>query len=149
MNPGEVTVVKARFAPTDGSAQFPFDATLGPGYVWHCHIVDHEDNEMMRPYNITSAAPAAPSDSVFVQGNDGALWWKAYYNETGSWSNWISLGGVLTSSPGATSPAKGVIDVFVRGSDGALWQREYSNGAWGSWTSLGGQIPSGTGPGAC
>jgi spore coat protein A len=22
----------------------------GPGYVWHCHIIDHEDNEMMRPY---------------------------------------------------------------------------------------------------
>jgi FtsP/CotA-like multicopper oxidase with cupredoxin domain len=22
--------------------------TAGP-YVWHCHIVDHEDNEMMRP----------------------------------------------------------------------------------------------------
>ncbi|MFD8339063.1 multicopper oxidase domain-containing protein [Streptomyces solisilvae] len=22
-----------------------------PGrYVWHCHIVKHEDNEMMRPY---------------------------------------------------------------------------------------------------
>ncbi len=21
----------------------------GYGYVWHCHIVDHEDNEMMRP----------------------------------------------------------------------------------------------------
>ena len=20
-----------------------------PGYVWHCHILDHEDNEMMRP----------------------------------------------------------------------------------------------------
>ena len=19
-------------------------------YVWHCHILDHEDNEMMRPY---------------------------------------------------------------------------------------------------
>jgi hypothetical protein len=19
------------------------------GYVWHCHIIDHEDNEMMRP----------------------------------------------------------------------------------------------------
>jgi FtsP/CotA-like multicopper oxidase with cupredoxin domain len=24
-----------------------------PGqYVWHCHIVEHEDNEMMRPYRI-------------------------------------------------------------------------------------------------
>jgi spore coat protein A len=21
----------------------------GAGYVWHCHIIDHEDNEMMRP----------------------------------------------------------------------------------------------------
>jgi spore coat protein A len=21
-------------------------------YVWHCHIVEHEDNEMMRPYRV-------------------------------------------------------------------------------------------------
>ncbi len=21
-------------------------------YVWHCHIIDHEDNEMMRPYAV-------------------------------------------------------------------------------------------------
>ena len=28
-----------------------FDPTAkGPGYTWHCHILDHEDNEMMRPY---------------------------------------------------------------------------------------------------
>jgi Multicopper oxidase len=26
---------------------------LGAGrYVWHCHIVEHEDNEMMRPYTV-------------------------------------------------------------------------------------------------
>jgi spore coat protein A, manganese oxidase len=24
----------------------------GPGYVWHCHILEHEDNEMMRPYRV-------------------------------------------------------------------------------------------------
>jgi len=24
-------------------------------YVWHCHLLEHEDNEMMRPYVITSA----------------------------------------------------------------------------------------------
>jgi bilirubin oxidase len=24
-----------------------------PGlYVWHCHILEHEDNEMMRPYEV-------------------------------------------------------------------------------------------------
>jgi Multicopper oxidase len=24
-------------------------------YVWHCHILEHEDNEMMRPYDIVGA----------------------------------------------------------------------------------------------
>jgi spore coat protein A len=24
-------------------------------YVWHCHLLEHEDNEMMRPYIITPA----------------------------------------------------------------------------------------------
>jgi FtsP/CotA-like multicopper oxidase with cupredoxin domain len=49
MNPGEVTIIRVRYAPNDGSLAYPFDATVGPGYVWHCHILDHEDNEMMRP----------------------------------------------------------------------------------------------------
>ncbi|HVT61359.1 MAG TPA: multicopper oxidase [Thermoanaerobaculia bacterium] len=25
-------------------------------YVWHCHILEHEDNEMMRPYNVVIRA---------------------------------------------------------------------------------------------
>ena len=55
--PEYVTVIKVRFAQQDGSA-FPFDATDGPGYVWHCHILDHEDNEMMRPYRVVSPPPS-------------------------------------------------------------------------------------------
>lgn len=51
MNPGEVTRIAVQFKPQDGTA-FTFDPTLGPGYVWHCHILDHEDNEMMRPYHV-------------------------------------------------------------------------------------------------
>ena len=35
--PGEVTRVKATF-------------DIAGLYVWHCHIVEHEDNEMMVPY---------------------------------------------------------------------------------------------------
>jgi spore coat protein A len=28
-----------------------------PGrFIWHCHILEHEDNEMMRPYEILPAA---------------------------------------------------------------------------------------------
>jgi spore coat protein A len=26
-------------------------------YVWHCHVLEHEDNEMMRPYDVIAAAP--------------------------------------------------------------------------------------------
>jgi len=37
--PAEITRVKARF-------------DIAGRYVWHCHIVDHEDNEMMRPYQV-------------------------------------------------------------------------------------------------
>ena len=32
-----------------------FDSYPGR-YVWHCHLLEHEDNEMMRPYEIVSAA---------------------------------------------------------------------------------------------
>jgi spore coat protein A len=51
MFPGEVTIIRIRWTQQDGTA-YPFDPTQGPGYVWHCHIVDHEDNEMMRPYKV-------------------------------------------------------------------------------------------------
>jgi FtsP/CotA-like multicopper oxidase with cupredoxin domain len=51
-HPSQVTIIRVRFAPIDGSTDYPFDATEGPGYVWHCHILDHEDNEMMRPFKV-------------------------------------------------------------------------------------------------
>jgi spore coat protein A len=65
MYPGEVTTVIVRWAPTElptttaaADLIFPaFNPAEGPGYVWHCHIIDHEDNEMMRPYSV-AANPA-------------------------------------------------------------------------------------------
>ena len=35
----------------------PFEGYAGR-YVWHCHILEHEDNEMMRPYEVLPAEPA-------------------------------------------------------------------------------------------
>jgi spore coat protein A len=32
----------------------PFTGFTGR-YVWHCHILEHEDNEMMRPYEVVAA----------------------------------------------------------------------------------------------
>ena len=49
--PGEVTRIRAQFNV--------------PGqFVWHCHIVEHEDNEMMRPYRIGRADPDAPDGGM-------------------------------------------------------------------------------------
>lgn len=54
--PGEVTRICADFDT--------------PGlFVWHCHIVEHEDNEMMRPYfvgpmNLVQAAADGADDEV-------------------------------------------------------------------------------------
>jgi spore coat protein A len=47
--PGVVTRIIARF-------DLPTGTTVTPGqkfrYLWHCHILEHEDNEMMRPYDV-------------------------------------------------------------------------------------------------
>jgi spore coat protein A len=58
MNPGEVTRILVRFAPQDESPAYVFDATAEPGYVWHCHILEHEENDMMRPYHLVAPTPA-------------------------------------------------------------------------------------------
>ncbi len=59
VNAGEVVTIRLRWTEQNGNS-FPFDATAGPGYVWHCHLLEHEDNEMMRPYIVVS-----PSSAVF------------------------------------------------------------------------------------
>jgi spore coat protein A, manganese oxidase len=45
--PGQVTRLRLRF-------------TNAGQFVWHCHIVEHEDNEMMRPYRIGPVQPGQP-----------------------------------------------------------------------------------------
>jgi FtsP/CotA-like multicopper oxidase with cupredoxin domain len=58
---GEVLRILVRWTPSDvplnpgrsdaGTNYYQFDPTLGYD-VWHCHIINHEDNEMMRPYRV-------------------------------------------------------------------------------------------------
>jgi FtsP/CotA-like multicopper oxidase with cupredoxin domain len=53
--PGEITRVKALY-------------DIGGLFVWHCHILEHEDNEMMRPYFIGN-----PNDSPIPVGLNGSM----------------------------------------------------------------------------
>ena len=73
--PFMITRLTIRFAPQSvkeadlfpGKNTFPFDPTTGPGYVWHCHILDHEDNDMMRPMAIVN--DDRPSLNSALAGN--------------------------------------------------------------------------------
>ncbi len=57
-----------------GQNVFPFDPTAGPGYVWHCHILDHEDNDMMRPMDITfKDLPSLNSASIIPAPANGTV----------------------------------------------------------------------------
>jgi spore coat protein A len=44
-NPGYFTTVRARY-------ELPTGVTAPQTYVYHCHIVEHEDNDMMRPFTV-------------------------------------------------------------------------------------------------
>jgi FtsP/CotA-like multicopper oxidase with cupredoxin domain len=52
--PGEITRVKATF-------------DIAGLYVWHCHIVEHEDNEMMVPYCVGDRTENGCQNLTFAQ----------------------------------------------------------------------------------
>jgi spore coat protein A, manganese oxidase len=47
VNPGYFTTVRAKY-------ELPEGVTTPQTYVYHCHILEHEDNDMMRPFTVTA-----------------------------------------------------------------------------------------------
>jgi spore coat protein A len=46
-NPSQFTTIRAKF-------DLPTGVTAPQSYVHHCHIVEHEDNDMMRPFEVVA-----------------------------------------------------------------------------------------------
>jgi spore coat protein A len=46
-NPGTFTTIRTKF-------ELPTGVEAPQDYVYHCHIVEHEDNDMMRPFTVTT-----------------------------------------------------------------------------------------------
>jgi len=58
MNPGEVTRVAMRFDLTPVPFAVPASPRLGGNeFVWHCHILEHEEHDMMRPLVVKGNNP--------------------------------------------------------------------------------------------
>jgi len=53
-HPGEITRILVPFGAT-AAPGVPFGNTFTGQYVWHCHILEHEDNEMMQKYEVVAA----------------------------------------------------------------------------------------------
>jgi spore coat protein A len=51
--PGEITRIVVPFGGR-AAPGVPFGKSFIGEYVWHCHILEHEDNEMMLPYRIVA-----------------------------------------------------------------------------------------------
>ncbi|HET6949483.1 MAG TPA: carbohydrate-binding protein [Acidimicrobiales bacterium] len=79
-DPQHVTRLITRWAPQElptgavqpGQNRYPMDVNFpsnrdtftGPGYVWHCHMLGHEDRDMMRPQPMVFAWGAGVSYPV-------------------------------------------------------------------------------------
>jgi spore coat protein A, manganese oxidase len=67
MHPGEVTTIIQRFDLPGVPFDVPFSTRAmaaggtiipdGNEYVWHCHILEHEEHDMMRPLVVTGKNP--------------------------------------------------------------------------------------------
>jgi len=53
-NPGQVTVVRARYNLPSTALNASGQLVTGQKYVHHCHIVEHEDNDMMERFIVTT-----------------------------------------------------------------------------------------------
>jgi len=135
--PGMVTRFVVRWAPTDVAVDAPTSdlhyafIPNGPSqgtagamydYVWHCHIVDHEDNEMMRPDAVYAAPNVNAGDNAAISNGvtftrtgsfraSGAAPWAATVNYGDG-----SLAQTLSQNPSLTSIGFTLSHMFPNGS---------------------------------
>ena len=93
---------------------------FGHEYVWHCHILSHEENDMMRSIVVRKRAPA----DFDGDGKTDILW---RHTTTGTVAIWLMNGAIVSSIgvPGAIPSdwqIKGVGDFDGDAKADVLWQ---------------------------
>jgi FtsP/CotA-like multicopper oxidase with cupredoxin domain len=76
---GQVTRIRVRWAPQSlptgagpiGQNLFAIDPIYGIGFIWHCHLLEHEDNEMMRPMTVIPIWQMGASYPAGFRGSPG------------------------------------------------------------------------------
>jgi hypothetical protein len=118
MDPSQQLGVPTGFTQVDVKTGLPAVvvnevANYGWEYVWHCHILGHEENDFMRPvkFNANEVAAAAPTglalSGTTLSWTDAALTEYQYTVEGSTSSNgntWVPLGTGLANSTSMTVP---------------------------------------------
>jgi fibronectin type 3 domain-containing protein len=116
--------------PSNGQAE-PVDivnhlVNFGWEYVFHCHILSHEEMDMMQPVSV-AYPPLAPSGLTFTDNGDGTatLSWNdnsiaetAYVIQVLDGANWIDVARYdvpLAPGPNSTGPMSYVLSTFANG----------------------------------
>lgn len=113
-----------------GNDRYPAGTT-----VWFNNVAGHRDAK-------ATECPGARLYDRLPQVRASARQYGGPYDaQLGA--NQQSLGGALTSGPGAASRGPGLLDAFVRGPDNALYHKSFESGrGWTEWRSLGGLLTS-------
>ena len=147
--------------PTSAPAPVQNDLTnFGWEYVWHCHILGHEENDMMRAM-ILAVPPLAPSFFVATKSGPGQVtfsWTDRSLNETGftiqsatsasgPWTTLVTVpGAALTGTKvqisNVTAPGTGSFYYQVIANNRVGYTRAYSAPAVGYPTLSADSVPS-------
>lgn len=76
---------------------------FGWEYVWHCHILGHEESDMMRPMVLqvpTTTIPTAPSGVHFVSAGTGKIGVAWTDNSSNEWSFRVERAPVVSGVTG-------------------------------------------------
>src|SRR6185369_17103836 len=111
--------------PLTGQAKVPAETNTtlnyGAEYVWHCHILSHEEQDMMRPLvlRVATGAPAAPSALSATPGlqKNSLSWTDNSYNGTIANPYDMTLGFHIERCDGTCSANNGT---FTRIADMAM-----------------------------
>lgn len=130
------------------NTQFVF-YTAADGSVWQKVVRSGNPATAVGGILVSGPSPIVVGSNILVfgEGTDHALWMTSC-TPGGNCTPWRSLGGILTSKPGASDIDANNYSVYVRGADGAAWALDHFSTGFGTFHSIGGRLLSGTGPSA-
>ena len=123
MNPGEITRVIMQFklppvpfaVPPSPRIKATDNISNGNEYVWHCHILEHEEHDMMRPLVVLGTNPTAGVDPEYhtIVSTAGGTVQFFVFGGTPPYTVTPSLGAPAVTNNAPFPNAKGTFSVTV------------------------------------